>query len=53
MSVSLVKPASINTPFMKHSKNYMESEPAYPPPVYAPEVVAEGILDCAGSPSAT
>jgi short-subunit dehydrogenase len=50
VSVSLVKPASINTPFMKHSKNYMESEPAYPPPVYAPEVVAEGILYCARKP---
>ena len=35
---------------MKHSKNYMEAEPAYPPPVYAPEVVAEGILYCAQKP---
>jgi hypothetical protein len=27
-----------------HAKNYLDKEPALPPPVYAPELVAEAIL---------
>jgi short-subunit dehydrogenase len=47
ISVTLVKPSAINTPFIDHARNYMEAAPTYPPPVYAPEVVAEAILRCA------
>jgi short-subunit dehydrogenase len=47
ISVSLVKPSSTNTPFVDHARNYMDAAPTYPPPVYAPEVVAETILRCA------
>jgi short-subunit dehydrogenase len=47
ISVTLVKPSSINTPFIDHARNYMEAAPTYPPPVYAPDVVAEAILRCA------
>lgn len=47
VSVTLVKPAAINTPYIEHAKNYLEVEPSLPPPVYAPEVVAEAILHCA------
>ena len=47
ISVTLVKPSSINTPFIDHARNYMEAAPSYPPPVYAPEVVAQAILRCA------
>jgi len=47
ISVTLVKPASINTPYVEHARNYMEEAPTLPPPVYAPEVVAEAILKCA------
>jgi short-subunit dehydrogenase len=50
VSVTLIKPAAIDTPYTKHAKNLMESEPAVPPPVYAPEVVAEAILHCAETP---
>lgn len=50
VSVTLVKPGSINTPFFEHARNYMEVEPKPPPPVYAPEVVAEAILHCATKP---
>ena len=50
VSVTLVKPAAIDTPYTKHAKNLMEQEPAVPPPVYAPEVVAEVILHCAETP---
>jgi hypothetical protein len=47
ISVTLIKPAAIDTPYPHHAKNYLESEPTLPPPVYAPEVVAEAILHCA------
>ncbi|HEX6184376.1 MAG TPA: SDR family oxidoreductase [Pyrinomonadaceae bacterium] len=50
VSVTLIKPAAIDTPYTKHAKNFMEKEPAVPPPVYAPEVVAEAILHCAETP---
>ena len=49
--VTLVKPASINTPFIEHAGNYMQEEPEFPPPVYAPEVVARAILRCAERPT--
>lgn len=47
ISVTLVKPAGIDTPYVEHARNYMEEAPTLPPPVYAPEVVAETILRCA------
>lgn len=50
ITVTLIKPGSINTPFTKHAKNYMGFEPTYPPPVYKPEVVARAILRCARKP---
>ena len=50
VAVTLVKPSSINTPFVDHARNYMDAAPTYPPPVYAPEVVAEAILKCAEKP---
>jgi short-subunit dehydrogenase len=50
ISVSLVKPAAIATPFARHARNYMETEPNLPPPVYDPRVVAKTILRCAQKP---
>jgi short-subunit dehydrogenase len=50
ISVTLVKPAAIDTMFAVHAKNYMEKEPALPPPVYAPEIVAKAILYAARHP---
>ena len=47
INVTLVKPASINTPFVEHARNYMPESPTFSPPVYAPEVVARAILRCA------
>jgi short-subunit dehydrogenase len=47
IAVTLVKPGSINTPFVEHARNYMEEAPMLPPPVYAPDVVADTILRCA------
>lgn len=50
ISVTLIKPTSIATPLPRHGKNYLESEPTLPPPVYAPENVARAILHCAERP---
>lgn len=51
ISVTLVKPAAINTPYKEHAKNYLGAEPENPGPVYAPEAVAEAILHCAENPT--
>ncbi|HWE53830.1 MAG TPA: SDR family oxidoreductase [Bryobacteraceae bacterium] len=51
ISVTLIKPTGIATPFFEHAKNYTDAEPIAPPPVYAPEVVAEAILYAAETPT--
>jgi short-subunit dehydrogenase len=50
VSVTLIKPGSIDTPYRHHAKNYLQVEPLNPPPVYAPETVAKAILHCAAHP---
>lgn len=50
VSVTLVKPAAIDTMFPVHARNYMEVEPKLPEPIYPPEMVAEAILDAAQHP---
>jgi short-subunit dehydrogenase len=50
VSVTLIKPTSIDTPFPQHARNYMKEEPKLPPPVYAPEEVAMAILYAATHP---
>ncbi len=50
VSVTLIKPAGVDTLFAVHAKNYMDREPALPPPIYAPELVAQAILYAAQHP---
>jgi short-subunit dehydrogenase len=50
ISVTLVKPASIDTPFFEKARTNLGVEPQPVPPVYAPEVVAEVILHAAQEP---
>ena len=50
VSVTLIQPAAIDTPYTEHGLNLMDVEPRHMPPVYAPEVVAEAILACAERP---
>jgi short-subunit dehydrogenase len=50
VSVTLIKPAAIDTMFVPHAKNYMDVEPKLPPPIYAPELVANAILEAAQTP---
>jgi short-subunit dehydrogenase len=51
ISVTLVKPASIDTPFPQHAKNYMQRAPKLPAPVYHPDEVARAILYAASHPT--
>ena len=50
ISVTLVKPASIDTPFFEKARTYLGVEPQPVPPVYAPEVVASVIIHAAQHP---
>jgi NAD(P)-dependent dehydrogenase (short-subunit alcohol dehydrogenase family) len=50
ISVTLIKPSTIDTPYFQHAKNYMAVEPKPPAPVYAPEVVANAVLRAAEHP---
>jgi len=50
VSVTLIQPAAIDTPYPEHAKTYLGVEPTQQPPVYAPEVVARAILRSAEHP---
>lgn len=50
ISVTLIKPTSIDTPFPQHAKKYTDREPQVPPPVYPPQEVARAILHAAAHP---
>jgi short-subunit dehydrogenase len=50
ISVTLIKPAAIDTPFFHHAKSYLDGEPIEPSPMYAPELVARAILRAAQFP---
>ena len=50
ISVTLIKPTSIATQFTEHAMNLMDREAWLPPPVYAPELVADAILRAAERP---
>ena len=50
ITVTLVKPASIDTPFFEKARTHLDVEPQPVPPVYAPEIVADVILRCAVQP---
>jgi short-subunit dehydrogenase len=50
ISVTLIKPSSIDTLFVPHAKNHMDVQAKLPSPVYAPEIVADAILFAAEHP---
>jgi short-subunit dehydrogenase len=54
ISVTLIKPSAINTPYPEHARNYMGSKAlSLPPPVYDPHLVAKAILFAAENPKRT
>ncbi len=50
VSITLIKPSAVNTPFGAHARNYTDKQPQLPPPVYPPEEVAYAILHAAEHP---
>ena len=44
ISVTLIKPTGIHTPFPEHGRNHMDEAPRIPQIIYAPELVADAIL---------
>lgn len=50
VSVTLIKPGSIATPYPEHARNYLEGEPTNPSPLYDPRIVAAAILEAAARP---
>ena len=51
IAITLVKPSGIDTPIAQHAANHLDGEAKLPPPVYAPELVAEAILRAAQRPT--
>ena len=51
ISVTLIKPSAIDTPYVEHARSYLDSPgPALPPPIYDPHVVARAILHACENP---
>ena len=50
ISVTLIKPTGIHTPFPEHGRNHMEEPPRIPQVMYSPDLVADAILFAAEHP---
>lgn len=50
IGITLIKPSGIATGFPQHARNHMREEPRVVPPLYAPEIVADAILNAATHP---
>ena len=50
ISVTLIKPGPINTPYPEHARNYMDKPPRLPPILYDPDLVADAILFACETP---
>jgi short-subunit dehydrogenase len=50
VSVTLIQPTAVDTPFPQHARNYLAEEPKLPLPQIDPEDVAEAILKAAQKP---
>lgn len=47
VSITLIQPTAVDTPFPQHARNYMGREPKLPTPMIDPQQVAEAILKAA------
>ncbi len=47
ISITLIQPTAVDTPYPEHAKNYMSKEPKLPDPKIDPQQVAEAILQAA------
>lgn len=50
VSITLIKPSAIGTPFPKHGRNLTGFKARLPRPIYKPDLVAGAILDAAQRP---
>ena len=50
VSVTLIKPSAMHTPYADHARNYMPKTAQLPPPLYDPRLVARAILFAAAHP---
>jgi short-subunit dehydrogenase len=50
VSVTLIQPTAVNTPYPEHARNYMDKEPKLPSPQIDPSKVAQAILHAAAEP---
>lgn len=50
VSITLIKPSAIGTPFPEHGRNITGSKAVLPKPIYSPELVADAILFAARTP---
>lgn len=50
VSLTLIRPSGIHTPFGQHARNYLDKASQVPPPVYHPNLVAEAVLYAAQHP---
>ena len=50
VSVTLIQPTAVDTPFPDHAGNYLARQPKLPTPMIEPEKVADAILEAATSP---
>jgi len=47
ISITLIQPAAVNTPYPEHARNYLTGEPMLPLPLIDPREVAEAVLKAA------
>ena len=50
VSVTLIKPAAIHTPYPEHARNFMDAPPRLPAPLYDPRLVADAVLFACAHP---
>jgi short-subunit dehydrogenase len=50
VSVTLIQPTAVDTPFDEHARNYMDKEATLPTPMIDPRQVADAILSAAVKP---
>ena len=50
ISVTLIKPGAIDTPYAEHARNFMSEPPRLPPPLYDPALVADAVLFACSTP---
>jgi short-subunit dehydrogenase len=47
VSITLIQPTAVDTPYPEHARNYMDREPKLPDPMIDPEKVADVVLKAA------